>query len=573
MSGRAGGGRGGPGHVGRDGGREGGRGAADRALPWLVAAAAAAVYVAFAVSQWRALESPSWDLGIFTQLAQAYAHLQAPIVDIKGVGTHLLGDHWHPLLMALGPAYRIWPSGLTLLVVQGVLFAISAVPLTSVAIERLGRAWGTTLGLAYALSWGLTSAVAAQFHEIAFAVPLLAFSLAAFLRGRWWACAAGAMPLVLVKEDLGLTVAALGAVVWWRATRAVAHDEAAGPGDEAPADGATAADSAAAADDEAPVADPVAAPLSRRFAAALPALRTSAGRAGALLVAWGAVWFVVTIFVLLPAFNAAGQWDYTGNLTGDAGSAGPIVNLFSGLGLKLGTVALLAAAAGVVGLRSPLVWVWAPTLAWRFLGDVFYYWGWTWHYSAVLMPVAVAALLDALPARTRAGTQARTRAGTQARTRAPGEASAASAATASAAAEARATRRPPRALPGVAVTTAAVTTVAMLLSGPMMRLTRPGAFAWSPRAAAVEELIGAIRPGASVSTDIGLMAYLVPHADVRWTGNIDDPAPDYVLVDTLGATWGGNPPDDVAAYAAQLWPGDSFHKILDIHGYELIERH
>lgn len=556
-------------------------------LPWLVAAVAGAVYVAFAVAQWRALETPSWDLGIFTQLAQAYAHGAAPIVDIKGVGTHLLGDHWHPLLVVLGPVYRLWPSGLTLLVVQGALFAASAVPLTAVAIERLGRGLGTVLGLAYALSWGLAAAVAAQFHEIAFAVPLLALSLAAFLRGRWWACAAWAMPLVLVKEDLGLTVAALGAVLWWRATRGIAAGvlDWAGPDratpDRAAPDQAT-PDRAAPDRTVSPLSVSTAGPWSARLAAAVPALRTPAGRAGALLIAWGTVWFVLTILVLLPAFNAAGRWDYTGNLTGDPGSAGPIVNLFSGPGAKLTTLGLLAAAAGVVGLRSPLAWVWVPTLAWRFLGDVPFYWGPTWHYSAVLMPVAAAALLDALPAlRTAAAERSVAREKTPAAVK-PEPAEASSTATpppdpapgAAAQAPTHASRRirARRALPAAAVSVAALTTAATLATGPMTRLAEPGALAWSPRAAAAEQVLGAIRPGAPVATDIGLMAYLVPHADVRWTGNTTDPAPDYVLVDTRGATWGGNPPSDVAAWAGRVWPGTNYRPLLSVDGYELAER-
>ena len=37
-----------------------------------------------------------------------------------------------------------------------------------------------------------------------------------------------------------------------------------------------------------------------------------------------------------------------------------------------------------------------PELAWRFTGTVEFYWDWYWHYNAVLMPIALAAMLDAL---------------------------------------------------------------------------------------------------------------------------------------------------------------------------------
>ena len=36
-----------------------------------------------------------------------------------------------------------------------------------------------------------------------------------------------------------------------------------------------------------------------------------------------------------------------------------------------------------------------PTLFWRFAGNVEHYWGWHWHYSAILMPIAAIALIDA----------------------------------------------------------------------------------------------------------------------------------------------------------------------------------
>ncbi|HHW84417.1 MAG TPA: DUF2079 domain-containing protein, partial [Actinomycetales bacterium] len=173
----------------------------------------AAVYSLLGWRQWETLVAPSWDLGIFSELAKAYARLEAPIVSIKGHGFNLLGDHFHPILIALGPIWALWPSGLALLVTQAVLFGVSAVPVTRLAAERLGMGMGTVFGLAYALGWGLQSAAAAQFHEIAFAVPLVAFGLVAYLRGHFLAAAIWIGLLVFVKEDLGLTVAAFGAIL------------------------------------------------------------------------------------------------------------------------------------------------------------------------------------------------------------------------------------------------------------------------------------------------------------------------------------------------------------------------
>ena len=52
-----------------------------------------------------------------------------------------------------------------------------------------------------------------DFHEIALAVPLLAFSVSALVRRRPGAAIAWALPLVFVKEDQGFTVAAIGVVL------------------------------------------------------------------------------------------------------------------------------------------------------------------------------------------------------------------------------------------------------------------------------------------------------------------------------------------------------------------------
>ncbi|WP_226920802.1 DUF2079 domain-containing protein [Georgenia subflava] len=471
-----------------------GYGPTDRWVPWVVAVVTAALYSVYAVTQWRLLEVPSWDLGIFTQLAKAYSGLDAPVVTIKGEGFNLLGDHFHPMLVLLAPFYRLFPSGLTLLVVQAVLLAVSAVPITRVARELVGRGRGTALGVAYALGWGLQGAVAAQFHEIAFAVPLLAFALAAFLRGRWWACTAWAAPLVFVKEDLGLTVAALGLVLLWRGRRRASGQAASG----------------------------------RQV------------RAGAFLAAWGMVWFVLAIWVILPALNPGGTWDYYDRV-GSEEQQGLLDVLLGALvpGEKYVTLLLLVAAAGVVGVRSPLVWLWVPTLAWRFVGNVEFYWGWSWHYSAILMPVAAAALLDAV-------------------TRPP---------------DPSAARRP--AAPGgwatIGVGVAVATTALMMPTLPLARLVEPATYAVSDRHDGATAAIDAVAPGSTVEADIYLMAYLVPRAQVYWVGNAGNPAPDFVLLDTLRRTWPDRDITDAAAFAESRH-GVDYELVLDADGYQVARR-
>ncbi|MDI3386643.1 DUF2079 domain-containing protein [Streptomyces sp. B-S-A8] len=315
-------------------------GAACRAKydPYLLATALFLAYALLSVLRWYRMENRSWDLGIFEQAIRAYAHLQAPIADLKGPGTHILGDHFSPVTALLAPLYRVFPSPVTLLLAQAALFALSAAVVARVAARLLGRARGLAIGVAYGLSWGLQRAVDFDFHEIAFAVPLIALSLEAVLRERWRAALWWALPLVFVKEDLGLTCSALAVVVAVRARR------------------------------------------TRR--------RTAWWAVG--LAAFGALAALLTFTVLIPAFNTTGGYDYWSKV-----SAGPTP--LDGLDVKLRTLGwLLIPTTGLLALRSPLLIVALPTLGWRFVSGDSHYWGTDWHYSAVLMPVVALALVDAL---------------------------------------------------------------------------------------------------------------------------------------------------------------------------------
>ncbi|MFD6112920.1 DUF2079 domain-containing protein [Streptomyces yangpuensis] len=313
------------------------RAAAPRwAGPWAVAAGLFLVYLVLSVGRFRRMDWASWDLGIFEQAIRAYAHLQEPVADLKGPGANILGDHFSPIIALVAPVYRVFPGPVTLLVVQAALFALSAVPVTRAAGRLLGRGRGIAVGVAYGLSWGIQRAVEFDFHEIAFAVPLLAFALEAVLARRWRAALLWGLPLILVKEDLGFTLAALTVVVAWRCRT-----------------------------------------TDRRTA------WTALGIAAAACV------FAVLVFtVFIPAFATDG-YGYWHKIEG----GGP----FAGAGTKLATLGwVLIPTSGLLALRSPLLLVAAPTLGWRFLSGDDHYWSTDWHYSAVLMPVVALALVDAI---------------------------------------------------------------------------------------------------------------------------------------------------------------------------------
>ncbi|EPD28762.1 DUF2079 domain-containing protein [Actinotignum schaalii] len=484
--------------------------------PYLVALGSFILFTAFSLHQWASLQTSSWDLGIFTQLAQRYAHLEAPIVDIKGPGFNLWGDHFHPILVVLGPIFALWPSGATLLIVQNALFAVSAIPLTRLARARCGAGAGTAFGLLYAVSWGLSAAVAAQFHEIAFAVPLLAYGLTAWVEGRYRRAALPLGILVFVKEDLGLTLIAFGVAAllaeFFAQRRAVCG--AAVQNSSAPGAGRNVTETARGVTEQHDDAAPQRRGPAPRARLAT-AWRTPAGRCAVGLAIWGAVWFVLSIWVLLPAFNPDGAWDYTDRLTGDAG-------FFTGARTKLITLAVLLGSAGVVGLTSPWILLMIPTLAWRFTGNVEYYWGLDWHYSAVLMPIATIALLDGL-GRLERSIRLRARRGhaeqaTHGECTPRGERATRSGSGTRSECSAR-SGHVKRGLIALALATSLIAT----LIG-----TRTNAVGWwiqgrydgasAEERAGAREALAAVPDGSHVVTDIHMLAYLVPNNTVYWEG-------------------------------------------------------
>ena len=453
----------------------------ERALPWVMALAFAGLYATISVARFERLGTRSFDLGIFEQAIRHYAQLQAPIVDLEGAGHNFLGDHWNPAIAVFAPFYRLFPTPVTLLVGQAVVIAVGVVPMTRSGMRHLGRWPGVAVGLAFGMSYGIQAAVDFDVHEVALAVPLLAFALEAFLAGRWTGVVAWAAPLVLVKEDLGLTVAAIGLVLGLVGAR----------------------------------------------------------RWGVGLAVFGLASFALTMTVLIPHFNAEGSTGFsrletqpgTGtllqrllDLTLDVATPGP----------RATTMLLLLVVTAFLGLRSPLMILVLPTLAWRFVSTNENFWGQSFHYDLVLMPIVFAALVDGV-VRARLGRW-------------------------------RPLRWYARAAPALAL----LVGLFLCTRYPFRDLVDPATYQPSPRAKAAERILSEIPDGATVETDLGLIAKLTNRTRVFWIGGAAPVVPQFVLIDD-NAGW--NPPlPDPVQYAESLHPGTTYVLVNDDDGYALMRR-
>ena len=188
---------------------------------WALAALAAAAYSQFALTFYYTFNTASYDLVIFDQAVRSYAHFQPGISVMKGtdagLGPHfsVLGDHWSPILAMLAPLYWVYNSPQTLLVAQGILFALAIPPLWLFTRRAFGDGRRAIVAaylvsVAYLLSWPIAAAVFFPFHEVAFAPVLTAVALERLQAGRLRTALIALAVLLLVKEDMGLLVAGIG---------------------------------------------------------------------------------------------------------------------------------------------------------------------------------------------------------------------------------------------------------------------------------------------------------------------------------------------------------------------------
>ena len=491
---------------------------------WATAVVVFGAYAAISLFRLLELNPSSWDLSIYTEYVKQLADLRAPIVDIRAPGFNLLGDHFQPIVALLAPFFRVFPSSATLVVGQALLIAVSVFPVSQLAREKLGVGPARAIAVAYGFSWGLQQLPQFDFHEIAFAVPLLAFSLSALARGQTKAAVWWALPLVFVKEDQGFTVAAIGIYLIVSGLRA----RIPAPGTRGDPDGR--------------------------------------GRmtAGLLLLIWGFAWSLVAIGVIIPHFNPAHVYQYwsDGGILAPGGHPsvlGLIRQLLHAWPDKLQTLVMLLLPTAFIALRSPITLIVIPSLLLRFISTNSAFWGTYWHYNATVMPILFIAAIDAL-ARI-------------------GAAMDIDPATGGPAGWASGRQGPwPAALAGARRYGAAMMVaiaVPLAFQFPLSQLWNAQTYRISPHVAAAQAAMARVPDGATVLTTLDLLAPLAARADTYWIGNSGNPRTQYIVFDGLDSDY--SPAiKDVPAFISSLYPLHTYTEIFssgDVYVFRLTHPH
>ncbi|MGL4832435.1 MAG: DUF2079 domain-containing protein, partial [Propionibacteriaceae bacterium] len=300
----------------------------------------------FSIRRHYDMFTAGYDLGIFHQVISAYSKFQAPIVTLKGPNYNIFGDHFHPILVLLTPLYWIWHSPVMLLLAQAALIA-SSIPLV---FSFAKRHWGTNaaglLALGYGLGWPIQKMIEFDFHEVCFAVPLLALAIDGLDTKRDRRLLIAGILLLFVREDMGLIVFLIGFLRLFRKPR-------------------------------------------------LPAWT---------LMILGPLFLIVTTKYIVPAFNPTktfAYWDYT-QLGPDAPHAvmrmliNPWVpaTLWFWPPIKLLTQLMFLVPLLFLCLRSPYVILSFPFLAQRFFSDRRLLWYPAFHYNAPIWIIVTLAAID-----------------------------------------------------------------------------------------------------------------------------------------------------------------------------------
>jgi uncharacterized membrane protein len=318
------------------------------ALPYALAALAAVGYAAAAIFRHQHFGSNAYDLGIFDQTVWGYSRFELVENTVLRLPS-ALGDHFHPILIALAPLYWIWDDARTLLLAQAVLLALAGVPVFLWARRMVGLVPAVGLEAAYLAFWAVLGGSIFDFHELAVAAPVVSFALYALLTERTGLLLAMTALGLLTREDLALTFAGIGVYL---------------------------------------------VVVQRRY------------RLGTALVAVSAAWFVAMFKWAIPALAGSGRsyshWTYTGLGSGPESAvwhlvAHPLDSLKLFFTPRDKVTALLNLFVPWLGLPlvSPLLIVMLPTLGARFFSDKPSHWApQGFHYSLVLAPMLAFAAVD-----------------------------------------------------------------------------------------------------------------------------------------------------------------------------------
>lgn len=164
---------------------------------------------ALTIARHNAFMTHSFDLGIHDQVFYNILHTGLMRSSQYGEQT-LFYDHLSPLLYLIAPLYAVNPDARTLLVLQSIALAAGALPVFLLGRRSRSTIFAVVLSASYLLQPALHGVNTFDFHQIALATPLLLTGLYLLDKGRLAPAVICLLFAMGAKEDISLSVAAVG---------------------------------------------------------------------------------------------------------------------------------------------------------------------------------------------------------------------------------------------------------------------------------------------------------------------------------------------------------------------------
>jgi len=189
----------------------------------------AGIFAVLAVRNHQLYQTFGWDLGFFDQLLWQASRGNFNFVSTIG-NINILGDHFQPIIYLLAPLYLIWDNVEIILIAQVLLVTAAAVPLYLLAEKKIkSRQAALAIAAAYLLFSGTQFTITNEFHQSAFIPLLLSLGLWWMETGKTVKGLAALFSLLLIREEMGLLITALGIMYFYKLRKGQAFQRKAWP--------------------------------------------------------------------------------------------------------------------------------------------------------------------------------------------------------------------------------------------------------------------------------------------------------------------------------------------------------
>lgn len=152
----------------------------------------------------------AWDLGFFDQLLWQASRGNLNFTSTIG-NINILGDHFQPIIYLIAPLYWLWDDVRIILISQAILVTTATIPIYLLAVKKFNSVWpALAISISYLLFGGTQFTITNEFHQSAFIPLLLSLGLFWMEAGKRNLGILAILSLLLVKEEMGLLVVALG---------------------------------------------------------------------------------------------------------------------------------------------------------------------------------------------------------------------------------------------------------------------------------------------------------------------------------------------------------------------------